>query len=137
MLLERKRKRAVDSRNNNRAFSKGLCAHQPFIEEIVDFAVLSDIRPHFYLNAYNLSRREMTCWDKKDITHKHCLAALSFPFIYPPYELNGDYYIEGAAIDTLNFRRLFDDHPYIDTTVVFDVLGSEHLLQPPRNLYDV
>jgi len=58
-------------------------------------------------------------------------------WVYPPYELNGDYYIEGAAIDILNFRRLYDDHPYIDTTVVFDVLGSEHLLQPPRNLYDV
>ncbi len=118
------------------AQSTGLCAHVPFIEDIVDFKALREIAPRFYLNAYNLSRKRMDCWGKDTISHAHFLAALSFPFIYPPYLLDGDYYIEGAAIDTLNFKRLFQDHPHIDTTVVFDVLGSEHLLHPPRDLYD-
>lgn len=118
------------------AQSQGLCAHVPFIDQVVDFAKLADIKPQFYLNAYNLSKKRMDCWDKQQISHEHFLAALSFPLIYPPYLLDGDYYIEGAAIDTLNFKRLFQDHPYIDTTVVFDVLGSEQILHPPRDLYD-
>jgi NTE family protein len=118
------------------AQSKGLCAHVPFIDQVVDFSKLASLKPQFYLNAYNLSRKRMECWDKQQINHEHFLAALSFPLIYPPYLLDGDYYIEGAAIDTLNFKRLFQDHPHIDTTVVFDVLGSEHLLHPPRDLYD-
>lgn len=116
--------------------SQGLCAHVPFIDQVVDFSRLADIKPQFYLNAYNLSQKRMDCWDKRQISHEHFLAALSFPLIYPPYQLDDDYYIEGAAIDTLNFKRLFQDHPHIDTTVVFDVLGSEHLLHPPRDLYD-
>lgn len=118
------------------AQSKGLCAHVPFIDQVVDFSKLASLKPQFYLNAYNLSRKRMECWDKRQITHEHFLAALSFPLIYPPYLLGGDYYIEGAAIDTLNFKRLFQEHPHIDTTVVFDVLGSEQILHPPRDLYD-
>ncbi|QEL56532.1 patatin-like phospholipase family protein [Chromobacterium paludis] len=116
--------------------SQGLCAHVPFIEQIVDFDKLKDIEPAFYLNAYNLTHGEMRCWDKREITHEHFLAALSFPFIYPPYKLADGDYIEGAAIDTLNFKRLFELHPHIDYTVVFDVLGSDKLLHPPRDLYD-
>ncbi|OWY37559.1 alpha/beta hydrolase [Xenophilus sp. AP218F] len=118
------------------ANSQGLCAHVPFIEELVDFSRLKDIQPQFYLNAYNVSRHEMACWDKREISHEHFLAALSFPLIYPPCLLDGDYYIEGAAIDTLNFKRLFQNHPHIDTTVVFDVMGSQRLIHPPRDLYD-
>lgn len=116
--------------------SSGLCAHVPFIDEIVNFSALADITPQFYLNAYNLTQHEMACWNKKEITHDHFLAALSFPFIYPPYQLDSDFFIEGASIDTLNFKRLFQDHPYIDTTVVFDVLGQSKILHPPKNLYD-
>ncbi|WP_114155122.1 patatin-like phospholipase family protein [Chromobacterium haemolyticum] len=116
--------------------SQGLCAHVPFIEEIVDFDRLKTIAPQFYLNAYNITRGEMRCWDKSEIGHDHFLAALSFPFIYPPYPLADGDYIEGAAIDTLNFKQLFHDHPHIDYTLVFDVLGSDRLLHPPRGLYD-
>lgn len=116
--------------------SQGLCAHVPFIEEIVDFDRLKTIAPQFYLNAYNITRGEMRCWDKSEIGHDHFLAALSFPFIYPPYPLADGDYIEGAAIDTLNFKQLFRDHPHIDYTLVFDVLGSDRLLHPPRGLYD-
>ncbi|POZ62527.1 patatin-like phospholipase family protein [Chromobacterium alticapitis] len=116
--------------------SQGLCAHVPFIEQIVDFDKLKDIQPEFYLNAYNITHGLMRCWDKREINHDHFLAALSFPFIYPPYQLEDGYYIEGAAIDTLNFKRLFELHPHIDYTIVFDVLGSDKLLHPPRDLYD-
>ncbi|UTH72315.1 patatin-like phospholipase family protein [Chromobacterium sp. IIBBL 290-4] len=118
------------------AQSQGLCAHVPFIEEVVDFSKLRDFQPEFYLNAYNISRGKMQCWTKREVTHEHFLAALSFPFIYPPYPLGDDYFIEGAAIDTLNFEDLFQRHPHIDYTLVFDVLGSSRLLHPPRDLYD-
>jgi NTE family protein len=116
--------------------STGLCAHVPFIEQLVDFAALATIKPQFYLNAYNLSRHEMTCWDKHQISQQHFLAALSFPFLYPPTLLDGDYYIEGAAIDTLNFKGLLQQQQAIDSIVVFDVLGCENIMHPPTDLYD-
>lgn len=117
--------------------STGLCAHVPFIEDLVDFDALPGIQPQFYLNAYNLSRYEMACWDKHQIGKQQFLAAFSFPFLYPPTLLDGDYYIEGAAIDTLNFKGLLQQHPQtIDSIVVFDVLGCEKIMHPPRDLYD-
>ncbi|WP_028537124.1 patatin-like phospholipase family protein [Paludibacterium yongneupense] len=118
------------------ASSTGLCAHVPFIDSVVDFAALARIEPAFYMNAYNLSRHEMQVWDKQAIGKDQFLAALSFPFLYPPYEIDGEFFIEGAAIDTLNFKGLFQRHRHIDTVVVFDVLGCDRLLHPPTDLYD-
>ena len=124
------------SPSNLSSASTGLCAHVPFIDTVVDFAALARFGPQFYLNAYNLSQHQMHCWDKTEITKDHFLAALSFPFLYPPYLLDGDYYIEGAAIDTLNFKGLFQRQAHIDSIVVFDVLGCEKIMHPPRDLYD-
>lgn len=119
------------------AASTGLCAHVPFIDEVVDFSALPGIAPQFYLNAYNLSQHQMRCWDKQQIGKAQFLAALSFPFLYPPTRLDGDYYIEGAVIDTLNFKALLAQHPtQIDSIVVFDVLGCESIMHPPKDLYD-
>ncbi|MDK2122939.1 patatin-like phospholipase family protein [Parachitinimonas caeni] len=125
------------------ADSKGLCAHVPFAEEIVDFRRLPGIGPEFYINAYNITRGHMQVWNKHEITPDHFRAALSFPFIYPPYQIGDDLFIEGAAIDTINFKALVRDEPGqegmhrdLDTLVVFDILGTYKLISEPRNLYD-
>ena len=52
-----------------------------------------------------------------------------------------DYYIEGSAIDTFNFKALLrdckiQDKKPITKLVVFDVIGEEKLLHAPTNLYD-
>lgn len=123
--------------------SLGMCAHLPFAEQVIDFSAIPKLKHEFYINAYNMDRQEMTIWNKREITPEHLKAAFSFPMIYPPYELNGEKYIEGAAIDTLNFKALVNDddnapgmHRDIDTLVVFDILGADKLISSPRNLYD-
>ncbi|HEY6898804.1 MAG TPA: patatin-like phospholipase family protein [Rhodocyclaceae bacterium] len=138
--------------------SLGLCAHVPFAEEVVDFDALRRLPAEFYINAFNVTQGRMAIWGKQEINAEHFRAALSFPLIYPPYRLGGDDYIEGAAIDTINFRALVADkpprgaaqksfqwqgaerghglHEDLDTLVVFDILGSDKLIRTPRNLYD-
>lgn len=124
--------------------SLGLCAHVPFIEDVVDFSRIATASVPIYLNAYNLDRRDMVQWEGEEITVERFRAALSFPFLYPPTVLPNaagepEHYIEGAALDTLNFRALVGPdgvHPEIRTIVVFDVLGADRLLRPPRDLYD-
>ncbi|MBM3117446.1 patatin-like phospholipase family protein [Jeongeupia naejangsanensis] len=121
------------------AESLGLCAHVPFVEDVVDFERLRTYEKPVYLNAYNVDRHEMAQWRGQDIDVAHFRAALSFPFLYPPTEIDGERYIEGAALDTLNFKALIGDDasdPDIDTIVVFDVLGADRLLRAPRDLYD-
>ncbi|GHD67631.1 patatin-like phospholipase family protein [Jeongeupia chitinilytica] len=121
------------------ADSLGLCAHVPFVEDVVDFNRLRSYEKPIYLNAYNVDRHEMAQWRGQEIDVAHFRAALSFPFLYPPTEIDGERYIEGAALDTLNFKALIGDDasdPDIDTIVVFDVLGADRLLRAPRDLYD-
>ena len=123
--------------------SLGLCAHLPFAERDIDFDAVPRMKPEFYINAYNLTKGEMTIWNKQTITPAHVRASLSFPFIYAPTEIDGDNYIEGAALDTLNFTPFIagnDDapapHEDLETLVVLDILGDDRLIRKPRNLYD-
>ncbi|WP_137935979.1 patatin-like phospholipase family protein [Chitinivorax sp. B] len=123
--------------------SLGLCAHLPFAEQVIDFSAIAKIKPEFYINAYNVTRSEMEIWGKHEITPAHLRCAFSFPMIYPPFHLDGNDYIEGAAIDTLNFKALVSDDDNrpgcerdVDTLVIFDILGADKLIRTPRNLYD-
>jgi len=133
--------------------SKGLCEHAPWIDDVVDFEKLKKFEGEFYMNAYNITDHKMEIFDIEQITPDHFRAALAFPFIYPPFKLNGKTYIEGSAIDTLCFRGLFDyrqervDRAKAKNTgekplerlrhiVVFDTLSSEKIIREPRNLYD-
>lgn len=139
--------------------SLGLCAHVPFAEAAINFDAISKLKSEFYINAFNVTRGKMTIWGKDEVTLDHFKAALSFPVIYPPYPINGENYIEGAVIDTINFRALIAEcapgdaagqksflchgqecqqglHADLDTLVVFDILGSNKMIRTPRNLYD-
>ena len=116
--------------------SKGLCAHMPFITEWVDFEKLRQLKYEFYINAYNITDRRMDIFSKDEITLQHYFACSSFPFIYPPTQIDGKLYFEGAAVDCLNYKSLVEKHQEIDTIVVFDVLGSDKLFREPRDLYD-
>lgn len=127
------------SPSNLSAKSLGLCAHAPFLEGAVDFAAIASMKPEFYINAYNLNQHRMKIWDKHEIKVEHVRAALSFPFLYAPTEIDGEDYIEGAALETLNFDPFIEgkgEHHDTDTLIVLDILGDERLLRKPRNLYD-
>jgi predicted acylesterase/phospholipase RssA len=116
--------------------SWGLCAPIPFIEHLIDFDRIRHIKPHFYLNAYNVTDQQIDDFTKETITPEHFRAALAFPFIYGPYRLNGKLYYEGAVVDSLNFKDLVEKHGGLRTIVVLDVLGSDLLIREPRNLCD-
>jgi hypothetical protein len=63
------------------------------------------------------------------------------PFIYPPVEVEGQLYIEGADHDPIsigNLRQRFEDNDYIKTVVIFDVLSSldDYILREPRSVWD-
>jgi hypothetical protein len=136
--------------------SLGLCDHAPWIDEVVDFDRLKSFPGEFYMNAYCIEDHRMTIFTKDEITPDHFRAALAFPFIYPPFKLNGKTYIEGSAIDTLCFegllkyrrdrlrrekagetatRKLAALEP-LRNVVVFDVLSSKKIIREPRSLYD-
>jgi predicted acylesterase/phospholipase RssA len=136
--------------------SLGLCAPAPWIDHVVDFEKLQDYSGEFYINAYNVTDHRMEIFAKDQITPDHFRAALAFPLIYPPYRLNGKYYIEGSAIDTLCFKGLLNYRKRLQVEavsrrvgnrarpalaplknlIVFDVLSSDRIIRTPRTLYE-
>jgi predicted acylesterase/phospholipase RssA len=126
--------------------SLGLCDHAPWIDEVVDFSKLKEFKGEFYMNAYCLDDHKMDIFDKHEITPDHFRAALAFPLIYPPFELNGKTYIEGSAIDTLCFEGVLkyydrklakkDRLRPLDQIVIFDVLSAKQIIRKPASLYD-
>jgi NTE family protein len=132
------------------AKSLGLCDHAPWIDEVVDFEKLKEFPGEFYMNAWCIEEQDMHIFDKHQITPDHFRAALAFPLIYPPFKLTVGgktrTYIEGSAIDTLNFdgiinyyERRVDKKERLDPlqyAVVFDILSARNIIREPRSLYE-
>jgi NTE family protein len=120
-------------------FSKGFCGHPRFIEDLIDFPKLRNVRESIEINAFQIERHRIVDFKNRDernrpkhITKHELRAALSFPFIYPPHEIDGYHYYEGAAFETLNTP---EDIEKIDRFVVLNPLRS-NLVRKPDNLWD-
>jgi len=119
-------------------YSTGVCAHVPFIEDVVDFAKLQTIATDCYLNAWWIEDGKPEEFPKADIDVHHFRAALSFPYIYPPYRIDAKTYYEGAAYDSLNLMGAMHDQQGgvdIEKVVIFDVV-KPNLIHRPRSLWD-
>jgi predicted acylesterase/phospholipase RssA len=137
--------------------SQGMCAPFPFLDDMVDFDKLKEFPGRFYMNAYNITKGRMEQFYKDEITPAHFRAALAYPGIYPPAEINGQLYYEGADHDPINFghliqevqhwkrlRRFVDEEDWkkenfeIKNIVLIDILESLklYLIREPRNLWD-
>jgi NTE family protein len=132
-------------------FSQAICAHVPFIEDIVDFDRLNRLhKPRCFLNVYSIDAQKIVEFEGPDIDIRHFRAAFSFPFLYAPYEIDGRLYYEGAAFSCLNLvglARLYLNIPFIlgppppppnpDAWkfILFDVLGTD-LIHPARDIMD-
>jgi predicted acylesterase/phospholipase RssA len=82
-------------------FSTGVCAHAPFIEDVVDFDKLCEASPQCYLGAYCIEDEKMAEFRRHEINLNHFRASLAYPYIYPPYQIGEKHYYEGAAVETL------------------------------------
>lgn len=92
-------------------WSKGLAAHVPFLEDIVDFDRLrsDEVPVHLCVNAFNMATGVMDIFHRERIDAAHIRAAFSMPFIYPPAQIGTDYYSEGADHEPINFQPLYDE----------------------------
>jgi predicted acylesterase/phospholipase RssA len=124
-------------------FSQGFCSHPAYIEDMIDFERLRRLEaPYIEVNAYRLDGPEKDrgpCdFKKEEMTPHHLRAALSFPFIYPPYEINGLHYYEGAAFQVINpvdLKGAGLKFGEIDRFIMLNPMKRE-FIQPPRNLWD-
>ncbi len=137
-------------------FSQGVCEHPRFFDELIDFEKLKEIDPNeteLEINAFCIEDQKLVDFTnyeleqngqprtrnggeliKKEITIDHLKAALSFPFLHPPYKIGNKHYYEGAAYQCLN-DYMPDDVEKIEWIVVLDPLRSK-MIGMPSNLWD-
>jgi NTE family protein len=116
-------------------FSKGVCEHPRFIEEFIDLEKVRKIRTKVEINAFDIKKHGIHDFTNGDLARRPkdtLRAALSFPFIYPPHELDGRQYYEGAAFQTLNQLKSIEQ---IERFIILNPLRS-NLIQAPDNLWD-
>ena len=127
-------------------FSQAICAHVPFIEDIVDFGKLNWLyQPRCFLNAYCIDTQEVVEFEGPKIDIRHFRAAFSFPYIYAPYEIDGRYLLRGRGVQLLEFGRIGCTLPQntVRTNperrrrrfILFDVLGTD-VIHPARDIMD-
>lgn len=124
--------------------SLGLCDPLPFLEEMVDVGALSALRGRFFVNAYSISRHKLVTFGKDSLTPQHIRAALAMPFIYPPAEVGGEMYYEGADREPLPVEgpdfdaNVVNPMKDVDKVLVLDVLSQLEsvLMRVPQNIWD-
>jgi NTE family protein len=116
-------------------FSTGLCAHAPFIQEVVDFDALKNSAVDCHLHAFCIEDRELVTFLKHQVDVHRFRAGLSFPFIYPPYRIDGKHYFEGAAYQALALKGLVQAQDDVDKIILMDVL-RDGLIIRPRNIWE-
>jgi len=107
----------------------------------IDFGRLNEAsRPTIIHNAWNLNRKKLQLFSNrgnkyKPITAESLCACSALPFIEATVDLEGDTYCEGALIDTVNFKKLLQDHPDLDEIWVSRIVDAQQV-RKPQNLHD-
>jgi len=114
----------------------GMCAPTPWVTEAVDFDKANQLK-QFEMVAYNVTEKRLRWFHSRDkeITVDAFHSAMAFPFLYPPKQYEGDWYIEGAAVSDVPYEGLYN-LKNVKEVAILDVLGYRALIDAPETLWD-
>lgn len=115
----------------------GMCAPTPWVTELVDFEAANALKQRFEMVAYNVTDKKLQWFHShdKEITVDAFHSAMAFPFLYPPRQYEGNWFIEGAAVSDVPYEGLYNIKS-IKEVVILDVLGYRALIDKPDTLWD-
>lgn len=117
-------------------FETSLSRIAPVLEVLIDFEQLKNVPMEVYINAMDVTSKEIAIFGKNEITPRHVLAGSSLFYICPQVEIDGKCYAEGSYIDSLNFKGILGRHEDIETIVVMNILNRKDLIRPAASLHD-
>jgi len=104
---------------------------------IIDFEKLKNLKsPKVYINALNITRKEVQTFSNSQITPEILAAGSSLFFLVSPREINGEWFAEGSYIDSINFKGVLKNHKDLDVIVVMNILDRRALIRKPKDLFD-
>jgi predicted acylesterase/phospholipase RssA len=110
----------------------------PFLESFIDFKNIKNLDKDVYINALNVTDKQIEIFDKTEITMQHLIAGSSLFYICPQQKIGGKWYGEGSYLDSLNYKGLMESREKddIETLVVMNILNKEAVIRTPTSLYD-
>ncbi len=116
--------------------SKSLSRISRQLQFVIDFDNLKNCEHEVYINALNVTDKDITLFGKDEITPEHVVAGSSLYYIASQTEIDGKLYAEGSYIDCINYEGVIEKHNDIDTIVVMNILNKRALIREPRDLLD-
>lgn len=116
--------------------SKSISRISRQLQYLVDFDNLKNAKNDVYINALNVTDKEINLFGKDEITIDHLIAGSSLYFLAAQTNIDGKLYAEGSYVDCLNYEGVLKAHDDIDTFVVMNILNKKALIREPRDLMD-
>ena len=98
-------------------------------------------RPVLYHNAWNLDRDELELFTNRPrpgygkLTPASLCACSALPYVEETVEIDGQTYCEGALKDTVNLKRLIEDHPGLEEVWICRIVATSQI-RKPKDLCD-
>jgi predicted acylesterase/phospholipase RssA len=116
----------------------------------IDFAALKRHgKPFIFYNAFNLGSKDIDLFANDPlgwtgerhaaISAASLCACSALPFVEETVTVDGTVYCEGALVDTINFRKLLEDHHSKDDPleeIWINRIVDAHQIHKPENLHD-
>jgi predicted acylesterase/phospholipase RssA len=106
-------------------------------------------KPFIFYNAFNFKEKDIDLFANnaprsgrkghKAISAASLCACSALPFIEQTIKVDKDVYCEGALLDTVNFKRLLEDHHNPNSPleeIWINRIVDAHQIRKPENLYD-
>jgi predicted acylesterase/phospholipase RssA len=121
--------------------AKSVLTRVEVINDLVDWDGLKRFEKKFYLNAFSLKDRTLRLFDQNEMTPQAFYAALAMPWLYPPTEVSGVAFTEGASHDPsgleavmMNGSPAADPMRGLDGVIIVDTIGPDFWVDPESTL---
>jgi predicted acylesterase/phospholipase RssA len=121
--------------------SQSMLTRVEVINDLVDWDALRRWEKKFYLNAFSLTDRTLRLFDQDDVTPQAFYAALAMPWLYPPAEVAGVAFTEGASHDPSGLEAVMrNGSPALgpmrglDGIIIVDTIGPDFWVDPESTL---
>jgi predicted acylesterase/phospholipase RssA len=118
-------------------WSKSVLNRVQVINDLVDWDAMKRHPKQFYLNTFNLKTLKLELFNKTTISPERFYAALAMPWLYPPTEVGGVEFTEGASHDPSGLEALYTsaEAQALRAIVVLETIGPE-LWTDPEDLQE-
>jgi predicted acylesterase/phospholipase RssA len=118
--------------------SKSVLTRVRVIDELVDWNGLKTSGVEFRLNAFDMRRAELMTFTQDTMGPEAFYAALAMPWLYPPTEVNGTTYTEGAAHDPSGLEATMKNGApntdLVHAIIIVDTIGPDVWIDPESML---